>query len=483
MPTERISTFFQPFGRDIQLTAKLIAFLCLAGALVGISPCLFAAENWKAGVARVKITPEPGLWMAGYAFRDHPAEGTLQDLWAKALVLEDAAGARAVIFSADFLGFNRPLATYVTEEVGRRYGIPRERILLGCTHTHCGPVIDGALFDVYPLDDSQRQRIAQYTRWLRDQMVAVIGQALQQLEPVELLAGQGEADFAVNRRNNREPDVPKLREAGQIAGPSDFRVPVLAVRRRDGSFLAILFQYACHTTVLGIYQWHGDYAGCAQLALEKRYPGATAIFLIGCGADQNALPRRSVELAEAYGQRLADAVVRVLEGSPRPIAPRLRASLQTVRLDYEPVDRPFLEESAKQTNYVSRWAKRLLAALEQGETFPTWYPYPVQVWLLGEDQWWVALGGEVVVDYALRVGEIYGPSVWVTGYANDVMAYIPSHRVWQEGGYESGAFSVYGLPAKRWCEDIEDRILRAVAQGMEACRQQAASTPSGKPSG
>jgi len=69
----------------------------------------------------------------------------------------------------------------------------------------------------------------------------------------------------------------------------------------------------------------------------------------------------------------------------------------------------------------------------------------------------------VVVDYALRLKQGYGPTTWITAYANDVMAYIPSRRVWEEGGYESGAFSVYGLPADGWAGDVEDRILRGVA--------------------
>ncbi len=430
-----------------------------------------AHEQWKAGVARVKITPDPGLWMAGYAFRDRPAEGTLQDLWAKALVLEDASGRRAIMLSADFLGFTRALADYVSGEIQRRWNVPRARVMLGCTHTHCGPVIEGALYDIYPFDEDQKQKIADYTRQLEGKLVEVVAIAMERLEPVELWAGEGMADFAVNRRNNREADVPKLREEGKpLAGPSDFRVPVLASRRADGSLQAMVFQYACHNTVLGIFQWHGDYAGCAQAELEAMYPGATAIFCIGCGADQNALPRREVELAEKYGRQLAQAVASVIAGKMRPIGPRLAASYELIRLDYEVADRSFLEQASIQANYVGRWAKRLLAVLDRGETFPDWYPYPVQVWLLGDEQWWVALGGEVVVDFARRLAELYGPSTWVTGYANDVMAYIPSHRVWAEGGYESGAFPVYGLPAKLWCEDIEERILKAVARGMEVCR-------------
>ena len=92
------------------------------------------------------------------------------------------------------------------------------------------------------------------------------------------------------------------------------------------------------------------------------------------------------------------------------------------------------------------------------------------MWRLGGSQLWIALGGETVVDYALHFKAKYGPTTWVNGYANDVMGYIPSHRVWQEKGYESGAFPVYGLPADRWCEDIEERIAAGVEQMVQAAR-------------
>ena len=105
-----------------------------------------------------------------------------------------------------------------------------------------------------------------------------------------MAAGQGTCGFAVNRRNNLEPDVPKLIEQGALKGPVDHTVPVLAVYLPDGKLKAVLFGYACHNTVMDFYKWSGDYAGFAQLALEKSHPDATAMFFMGCGADQNALP-------------------------------------------------------------------------------------------------------------------------------------------------------------------------------------------------
>ena len=93
------------------------------------------------------------------------------------------------------------------------------------------------------------------------------------------------------------------------------------------------------------------------------------------------------------------------------------------------------------------------------------YPhYPVQVWRLGDNVLWVALGGEVVIDYNVRLKkELAGDArIWITGYANDVMAYIPSARVLKEGGYEADSSMIYyGFPTS-WAPAIEDKIVAKV---------------------
>jgi neutral ceramidase len=224
-----------------------------------------------------------------------------------------------------------------------------------------------------------------------------------------------------------------------------------------------VFGYACHATTLSFYQWSGDYPGFAQIALEQSHPGALAMFHAGCGADQNPLPRRTVEFCQQYGEMLAAGVDDVLQQPMRPIAPRVQTAIELVDLDFErSLTRDELEAALKKGSYYGRRAKRLLEKLDSGEPFITSYPYPVQVWKLGDDQLWIVLGGEVVVDYSLRFKSTYGPKTWVSGYSNDVMCYVPSRRVWEEGGYESGAFFVYGLPTDRWAPEIEDRIAACV---------------------
>ncbi len=101
--------------------------------------------------------------------------------------------------------------------------------------------------------------------------------------------------------------------------------------------------------------------------------------------------------------------------------------------------------------------------LDDGRPLERTYPYPIEVWRLGGKQLWIALGGEVVVDYDLRFKGRYGGDVWVTSYANDVMAYIPSVRVLREGGYEGNtSMMVYGMPAERWSQSIEETIAATV---------------------
>ena len=110
-----------------------------------------------------------------------------------------------------------------------------------------------------------------------------------------------------------------------------------------------------------------------------------------------------------------------------------------------------------------RWAARMLKKLDAGETFPAAYPYPVHAWQLGNEMLVIGMGAETVVDYALRFKKAFGPGTWVCGYADDMISYIPSRRVWEEGGYEGGSnLYEYGRPAYRWAGDVEERIAKSV---------------------
>ncbi len=448
------------FGLAIQV-------LIGAGFLLAL-PGVAHAADWRAGTARVKITPTRPMWMSGYGSRDHPAEGTSLDLWAKALVLEDPRGERALLVTLDLVGIDRDFSTSVCAEIGKRYKLERRQIALCSSHTHSGPVVGRTLKTMYSLDDVQRQLVLDYTADLESRLVKLAGEALEQLAPAKIAWANGHSTVAVNRRNNKEDDVPKLRELGLLKGPVDYDVPVLSVRRLDGELAAVVFGYACHSTVLSFYDWSGDYPGFAEVELEKSHPGTMAFFFAGCGGDQNPLPRRSVERARDYGKSLAGSVDAVLTGVMTAVDGGLETRYAEVAL---PLDNlPSRDELVKQSQaiekadkFVVQRAVALLKQIDGGQPLSQTYPYPVQLWRVGSGLTWITLGGEVVVDYSLRLKQELGADrTWVAAYTNDVMAYIPSLRVLKEGGYEGGGAMVYyGLPTV-WSPEVEETIVNAV---------------------
>jgi neutral ceramidase len=314
---------------------------------------------------------------------------------------------------------------------------------------------------MYKIDAEQRGKIAAYADFLVGAITTASDQAVVRLEASQLAWGTGRCDFAVNRRANKEAQVPELRRRLALEGPVDHDVPVLRVARGDGGLIALVFGYACHCTVLDSHKFCGDYAGFAQVDLEKSHPGAQAMFVAGCGADQNPIPRR------------AQSVEETLRGPVKPIDGPIKTAYEEVALPFASLpNRDEVERDTLSDNfYIASRAKKLLTMIEsQGHLEPT-YPYPVESWRLGSLTW-VFLGGEVVVDYSLRLKRNLGSSrTWVSGYCNDVMAYVPSLRVLKEGGYEGGGAMVYyGLPGI-WSDKVEEAIIAEVARQFEAERR------------
>lgn len=437
-----------------------ILLLLIANVSAAAEP---KSADWKAGVAVQVITPERFMWMAGYGNRTKPAEAKLTELYVKVLALEDPHGGRLVLLTSDLVGIPRSLSAPVAEEVRKRTGLPRERLMLTVSHTHCGPVLRDSLHTMYDMPPEEAAKIGPYTDKLKGLMIETIVRALDDLKPARLSFGQGTARFAVNRR---KPTDKGFINAANPEGPVDHNVPVLRVNTAEGKLRAVAFGYACHNTTLSFYQWCGDYAGFAQQYLQDKHPGATALFWMGCGADANPLPRGKVELCKKYGRELADAVEDTLSGRMTPINGDGAAKYATIALSFDKLPSRAQWESERHSKQHSarNRAERYLKLLDRGEKIDNQYRYyPVQTWRLGELTW-VALGGEVVVDYSLRLQRELGRErpLWVAGYANDVMAYIPSLRVLKEGGYEGATAMVpYGQPTS-WSDRVEKQIIDAV---------------------
>lgn len=433
--------------------------------MLAFAPLLSAAQ-YQAGVAAIVITPREPIYLSGYASRAHPSEGVVFDLKAKALVIQDQRGQRTLIVSTDLIGLPRSIADPVAARIGKDYDIARARILLNSSHTHTGPLLANNLSLMFELGAHDREVVDRYSRQLADQLVALAGAAIQDLAPAKLWFGNGQAHFAMNRR---APTPAGVKIGVNPAGPTDPDVPVLTVTGMDGRLRAVLFGYACHNTTLTgeFYKISGDYAGFAQRAIESAHPGAAAMFLMLCGGDQNPEPRGTLPLAEQHGATLAAEVMRVMSGKMRPVRGNVRAAFQVVDLDFAYHTRETFASRLQDPNPVRvRHAQAMLRTYDEGHPMRH-YPYPVQAIAFGKSLTVLALGGEVVVDYVLRIKKEYGAKdILVAGYSNDTMSYIPSLRVLKEGGYEANESMIYyGLPGP-YAEDVEERIFHTIDKVM-----------------
>ncbi|MEJ7591802.1 MAG: PVC-type heme-binding CxxCH protein [Planctomycetaceae bacterium] len=290
-------------------------------------------------------------------------------------------------------------------------------------------------------------------------------------------------------------------------GPTDKRVPVLAAHDTEGKLIALLANYACHcTTETGEFnQISGDWAGFAADMLEDDHPGAVALIAIGCGADANPSPRGTHEQAKVHGRTMADEVNRVLasggrqpsgtttaqdvtapdtpnpnrpggltpnrspEAAMHPVDSNISCNMARIDLPLGPLpSRADWEQQATQPGVTGSRARYFLKMLDDGKEIPSTIPnYPVQTWCFGEDLAMVFLGGEVVVDYSIRMNDMFDSDrLWINAYSNDVPCYIASARVLREGGYEADSSMLYYRRPTRLAPEAEDVLCDAVQKIM-----------------
>ena len=442
---------------------RLASCLLLALLASGASAPREVRNRLSVGVAQMDITPDYPVRLNGYGNRRTEFEGVEQRIRAKALAFGTSEEKPAVLVTVDNCGVPEWIRTELLKRLAR-HGLQSERFAICSSHTHSAPMLNGLLPTIFgvPIPQEHQRNIDRYTREFTDKLEQLVLTALAERKPSFVAWTKGEVKFAKNRR---KPTPTGFQNAEYPEGPVDHELPLLRVTSPDGKLCAVLANYACHCTTSGFNKIHADWAGSAQLAIEKAHPGVVALTAIGCGADQNPYPRGTYELADKHGQSLADEVTRLLkEGKFTSITGPITGRTKRIELPFDKLPtRAEWEAAAKKPGADGLRAQFSLAKLDKGEKISDHLPYLVQVLSFGNDLAMVFLPGEVVVDYGLRIKrEFDGARVWVNSYANDVPCYIPSRRVWEEGGYEAVGAMVYYNRPNRFDGTQETRIMEAV---------------------
>lgn len=376
---------------------------CIAGALacaLGVGSAgstnepVAGAGQLRAGAAVVKITPDLSrtVFIAGYE-NNRVAESVHDDLWARALVLDDGATRMAVV-SCDLIG----LSNYRVRQIRKRVrSVPAENVLIACTHVHSGPDtlgLWGKGFTSSGIDPV-------YMEQLESRVAEAVETAARSLQAVTLTAGTTDVPDGLVY-NSREPVQDKQLTALRFSGP-------------DGKTVATILHYGGHPEVNKTKSITSDYVHYVREAAEKRF-GGVAIFLNGAlgGMVTPKISAHTFEEMQRVGEGVGAAGVKALEAA-KPV------SISQIRVRSKPVGIPLENDRFK-----LMLGARILDADPEQKPGAEGPQIQTEVWRvdLGPVTW-ITIPGEVLPKPALALKErMPGPYRMVVALGNDELGYI-----------------------------------------------------------
>lgn len=384
----------------------------------------------RAGFGRARITPTVGvavdrpeagefrsLPLAGYGARQgRPAEGVQEELWAKAIAFA-VGGQTGIVVAADALIIPREVTVLAMRRLEDGRHLRREQVFFSATHTHGGPGGwgEGPVGEAFagPFQPAIRE-------WLAQQLAQAVETALDDLSPAALGAGAfGAPEFIRNRLQGGD-------------GAVDAEFALVFVRQDDGDS-AVLGSYGAHATVVGadVLNFHGDYPGAWQSALEETSVGL-AVFVAGAmGSHSPRAPAGGLDGAEQMGRALAAETHRHLAQI---------AVTNVVRFGVAGVTLPLPALQVRLTGHVRLrpWVARKL--------LPVGKEVLLQGFRFSDALWWSTpadFSGELALELKAEFRE-RGIAANVTSFNGDYVGYVVPARYYELPGYEPRTMSFYG---------------------------------------
>ena len=433
---------------------RVAPLLIVCASLLGASAldtARAAPAELKAGLASRVVNPSRPAAIIGHRCMKL-FDKAYADLRVDALVVEDEQGKRLAWLGADFCIVPHAVVDRIKQLIQQRHGIDPAAVCVNASHTHSAP----------PLSEAEavlpEHWDARYARFVVDQAVAAVGEAIGKLAPARLRYVEDTCKVGINRRTG-EPGHVSMRPNPK--GVVDHRAQVVTVESPDGKELrGLVVKYACHPVTTGGIGLGSDYPGFMRKIVEARHPGAVVVFLQGCGAnvrirvvndDMTGWVRGTVETAEGFGRELAEAVERALRKPGSPIGGPIAAECVEIELPIRVLpDEKYREAAVRADAFSGNWGKRFARMIALGEKIPDRWPYRIQAFRLGGGPspfTVVALDGEVFTEYGLNLGRALAPAgVMVLGYSNGVVTYLPTAKALHDGGYEPNAYTYFGVP-------------------------------------
>lgn len=238
-------------------------------------------SQFKAGFARIDITPPLGINMAGY-FSQRVADGILTPLEANAVAVSDGKN-NAVIISVDIIGMPQKLLDHCRQNISKLCGISYEAVFISSTHTHTGPCIGHGRYETNP----------SYDEMLFSKISDVARIALEDLNPATIEIGRGNvANVSYIRRYRMKDGTIKTNpgvgnpDIVHPIGTPDEELQLVSFKRSDGKEI-IVVNFQVHPDVIGGCKISPDFPGVVRNTLERVLPNANCIYINGAQGDTN----------------------------------------------------------------------------------------------------------------------------------------------------------------------------------------------------
>ena len=385
----------------------------------------------KVGAAQIDITPEPGCELSGFAARMQPSKGVLDPLHARCLYLWDGPD-RLLWINSDLVGYTREFIDEFRQWARQRFNLAYSQVMLSATHTLSGPaaieIIEAGRYD------------PAYVRFLQGRLQEVAERAFANAETRTPVFVEGHCELAIDRRR-------------KATARTDPRVAAIGFRRDDGTFAAVLTNYAMQAVALGPHNRmiSADTPGRTAAVLSRRLPGHPVVVTTNgaCGNLNPPYENVTAEQLSRWGTQVAEAVVdQLIHAEPmRDCTLRTTSRLVFLPLEVLTVSQinKLIERYACHAPSIGEWGERYRRALEhwrrsriedvqsgQGTTATEMELFGVRIGSVAM----LGVNAEVFSAFTDLVREATGRDVYTVGYANGVCGYLPPIAAYDEGGYE-----------------------------------------------
>ncbi|MEA4889348.1 MAG: hypothetical protein VB070_07785 [Clostridiaceae bacterium] len=422
--------------------------------------------SMKAGFSRLDVTPPLGIEVAGY-YESRIADGVLDPLTVSAVAISDGEN-RSVLLSLDALGLDQKNCTAIRKMIAGRTGLSEEAVLITCTHTHTGPI----------LNDKRNTPDPIHNEWLFRKMADAAVLALADLKPADIYGGRSIAPGISFVRRFRMKDGSVRTNPGvgnpdiaEPLGTPDETVQLVRFKRTDAPDI-LLVNFQVHPDVIGGCAYSADYPGFVRQTVEQALGSVRCIYFNGAQGDTNHINvhpiagadsmtkdfdgvKRGYEHSRHMGRCIAGAALQIYtELRPYPAGPvrfgQIEVTIPSSRVPADQVRNAEKIIALHETGRDSELGYRdmelttvvaeayRMKSLEQG---PDAFSLRISAIRFG-DIAFSGIPGEPFTDIGRQIkqGSPF-PMTCVCCCANGYEGYYPTRSAYDDGGYEARSSS------------------------------------------